>query len=350
MKVTFLIGNGFDCALGLETRYSQFYDWYCKQDRANLSDHVKEFRDEIDKYIKGSVAAQPYWADAELGLGAYTEKFDINNVSCFLDCYEDFHSKLTEYISLQNKKINSKWAGDAKSIFVSQVLNFDQLVDPKEQQIFTKLKNKTSSSYEDFNFITFNYTKSFDMIYDLFGTSPIGSYKKSNGYTVQCRRGKLVHLHGYTDKYPILGVCSDLSIKQQELLKDDLFSTAMLKGRSLDASGQLWKTEALKIIDDSDVICIFGMSLGESDSDYWVKIMSWLDANPDRQLIVFWRCSRSINIETSVLSKARKIKEVRELLWDYSDWSEEKFSKVKNRIHIVLNSKEMFCLPDNLKI
>lgn len=349
MNITFLIGNGFDCALGLETRYSQFYEWYSKQPKDSLSNHVKEFRAEIDKYIKKSADAQPYWADAELGLGSYTEKFSLDTVYDFLDCYDDFHSKLTEYISLQNRKVNTKWAEEAKSVFVSQLLNYDKLVDPKEQQIFTGLKNKTSSSYADFNFITFNYTKAFDAIYGLFGSSGIGSYKKSSGYSLQYRRGKLVHIHGYADKYPILGVCSNYSIKNQELLKDELFATAMLKSKSLDTSGQLWKTEAFKLIDNSDIICIFGMSLGESDSDYWEKILDWLEISSDKQLVVFWRCSKAINIETSVLSKARKVKEVQEILLDYSAWSEDKFEKIKNRIHIVINSNEMFCLPDNLR-
>ena len=31
MSITFLLGNGFDRALGLETGYSAFYRWYCKQ-------------------------------------------------------------------------------------------------------------------------------------------------------------------------------------------------------------------------------------------------------------------------------------------------------------------------------
>ncbi len=350
MNITFLIGNGFDCAVGLKTRYSQFYKWYCDQPKDKLSQHVADFRTEIDKYIKKSPDAKPYWSDAEIGLGKYTENFDINTVEKFLDCYNDFHSKLSEYVVLQNSKVTDKWAAEVKPVFTSQLINFDKTVDPKEQPIFTQLKNKEKSLYANFNFITFNYTKALDEIYNLLGNNNLGSYQKSTGSTLYFRRGKLVHIHGYTDKYPILGVCSKRNIANQELLVDDVFLASMLKKDSIDASGELWRTNAFNLIDNSDIICIFGMSIGESDSDYWEKIMSWLDSNPDKHVVVFSRYSKGLNIETSISAKVREVKHVKNLLFEYTDWTEEKFDKIKDRIHIVFNSKGMFYLPKNLQI
>ena len=350
MNITFLIGNGFDCAVGLKTRYSQFYEWYCGQSKDKLSQHVAEFRTEIDNYIKKSPNAKPYWSDAEIGLGEYTKNFDINTVEKFLDCYDDFHKELSKYIALQNNNVTTKWASEVSHIFNSQLTGYYKTIDPKEQTIFTQLQNKAKSSYASFNFITFNYTKSLDVIYTSLGTSSLGSYRKPNGSTLYFKRGKLLHIHGYTDKYPILGVCSKQNIANQKLLEHDVLAASMLKKDSIDATGELWRTDAFNIIDNSDVICIFGMSIGESDSDYWEKIMSWLDTNSDKHIIVFWRYSDELDIGISVSAKVREIKRVKSLLFQYTDWTDEKFDSIKDRIHIVFNSKGMFYLPENLQI
>ena len=43
MNVTFLVGNGFDIGLGLKTRYSDFYEEYCKADKAD-SEAITKFK------------------------------------------------------------------------------------------------------------------------------------------------------------------------------------------------------------------------------------------------------------------------------------------------------------------
>ena len=101
MNITFLLGNGFDRALGLETGYKAFYKWYVKQSKDNLAEWVVTFRGEIDKYIHNDPDADAYWSDAEYGLGQYTEKFTIDTVDQFIDCYEDFRDNLILYLKIQ---------------------------------------------------------------------------------------------------------------------------------------------------------------------------------------------------------------------------------------------------------
>ena len=42
MYITFLVGNGFDIASGLDTSYAAFYNWYCNQ--PNTSPSVGELK------------------------------------------------------------------------------------------------------------------------------------------------------------------------------------------------------------------------------------------------------------------------------------------------------------------
>ena len=65
MKITFMLGIGFVRALGLETGYSAFYEWYCKKPRDGLKGWVSDFRNEIDKYIHKDSSAEAYWSDVE---------------------------------------------------------------------------------------------------------------------------------------------------------------------------------------------------------------------------------------------------------------------------------------------
>ena len=43
MRITFLIGNGFDISCGIRSSYGDFYKWYCKQDKSDKA-HVNAFR------------------------------------------------------------------------------------------------------------------------------------------------------------------------------------------------------------------------------------------------------------------------------------------------------------------
>ena len=70
MNITFLIGNGFDRNLGLETTYSDFVKEYKKTNGS--TETLKEFR----AYIKDN---EELWSTAEVALGEYTGQFLYRN-------------------------------------------------------------------------------------------------------------------------------------------------------------------------------------------------------------------------------------------------------------------------------
>ena len=63
MNITFLVGNGFDMSLGIDTSYRGFYQWYCEQ--PSNSDHIEKFKEHIKNDIEGD---GENWADFEMGL------------------------------------------------------------------------------------------------------------------------------------------------------------------------------------------------------------------------------------------------------------------------------------------
>ena len=73
MNITFLIGNGFDLNLGLDTRYTDFLAEYL-QDNSQDNEEIKSFKADIRKQQCGnSDTSENLWANAELAFGRYTD-------------------------------------------------------------------------------------------------------------------------------------------------------------------------------------------------------------------------------------------------------------------------------------
>lgn len=350
MSITFLLGNGFDRALGLETGYSAFYRWYCKQPTDGLEPWVKVFRLEINKYISNDPAAEAYWSDAEYGLGQYTEKFNLETVNQFIDCYNDFRDSLVVYLKAQQALVTTDLVTSIKTHFAPQLGDCFQEIDPLEKSDVFSTRNRISAREIPLNFVCFNYTDAVEQVFSALGTDYVGEWRGADGNTHKLKMGKLIRAHGTLDKWPIIGVCNIHSIKNQELLKDPLFKATMQKSESIIVSGELWRQTATDVIKNNQIICVFGMSLGETDSDYWEMITQWLAGDSSRQLIVFWYDVKSNNVNMSIPAKFTEVNRVKDKLREYSSWSATTYESVKKRIHVVLKPQKMFALPPECKV
>ena len=347
MNITFLLGNGFDRALGLKTGYSDFYEWYCK--KTADSDVVRKFRKSIDQDIKNTDENTPkLWSDAELGLAAVTEKYGVED---FVTCCEDMHNMLTEYLTEQDSKFITEDEKFSKIIqtFSSQLIEFQQDMKTREQQLFTKLRDDNKEYDSVINFITLNYTSTCDKIHKALSVKALSSWTARN-YTHVLKMGKIVHAHGYLDNFPILGVCNPSLIANQQYLDDPAFRVLMIKKESIDAIGETWREDTNTIINGSNVICIFGASLGESDSDYWESIGNWLKNGTSRRLVIFWYDTKIKNTNISIYEKYTTEKKIQNKFLGFTNFDEKLREELRNRIHIVVNAPHMFTLPEELRI
>ena len=103
MNITFMVGNGFDIAAGVDTSYRSFYKWYCAQPSA--MPHIEKFKSQIKEDID---SGGKYWSDFEVGLGRYTSEFSLETAGLFLDCYEDAQQKIAEYLTNISKRYNKR--------------------------------------------------------------------------------------------------------------------------------------------------------------------------------------------------------------------------------------------------
>lgn len=349
MTVSFLLGNGFDRALGLETGYGAFYKWYVAEPRDGLPIWVCKFREEIDKYAHKAEDAEPYWADAEYGLGQYTEKFTLETVGAFIACYEDFRRNLIRYLKNQEELVTEDMAKAIRTIVAPQLVDFFQEIDPSERTSVSDIRYKDNATITHANFICFNYTNAVDKIFNQLKEDYLGEWRASNGNNHKMKMGKLIHAHGRLEQWPIIGVCDLSNIKNQELLQSEELKMVLQKSQSINVAGQLWRQDTITTIKNSDVICVFGMSLGDTDSDYWETLTEWLEASSQRHLVVFWYDTNAEDINLSVWQKYKAITEVKDRLFDFSSWTAEKYRKIKERIHVVIKPQKMFSIPDKHK-
>ena len=99
--------------------------------------------------------------------------------------------------------------------------------------------------------------------------------------------GEVVHVHGYVDRHPIIGLNDKEQIQNKELAEDRKFCRYIIKPTINSLIRQQFDQKATEIISSSNIICIYGMSLGATDKKWWDFILRWLKDGTNRQLVIF---------------------------------------------------------------
>ena len=94
MNIVYCIGNGFDIAQGLKTRYSDFYDQYTNRYPISISPSAKKLRKSIKSDYKT-------WADLEMGLGEYTINLNEDDHD---EAYFDLSDSLREHLKNEERR------------------------------------------------------------------------------------------------------------------------------------------------------------------------------------------------------------------------------------------------------
>ena len=106
---------------------------------------------------------------------------------------------------------------------------------------------------------------------------------------------------------------------------------------------KLWKdlnTETgTNIINNSDIICTFGLSMGETDKMWWSILVEWLSLKEEHRLILYCRDDNYTEVNPRVIM-TKKDKVLNDFL--YSSGAEQDIcNSVKNKIIIFFN-KDIF--------
>lgn len=317
MFVTFFIGNGFDLNIGLNTRYVDFLPYFV--DNASNDNLIKNWIKDDDITL---------WSDFEKKLGLSLDKVNTSNLDAFYESNSELNRLLGQYLKAEQNRIESSCdSDDWKKEMIRSLDNFDFTFSRDAKQAISQTIMAFRSETLQYQFVSFNYTDVLDMIVSNITNSTEYKLKKRPSNAYNDAIGNVYHIHGKTNEEMIIGVNDESQINNKELLNNNEFLDTIIKTRINERIGQQKTEDVNRIVDSSRIICIFGMSLGDTDTYWWEIIVDWLARDKKNLLIIYrnnkdeWMVRKDTTKlirsqyrnRTGFLEKGKKNKKVEEL-------------------------------------
>lgn len=334
MQITFLIGNGFDIGLGMKSRFSDFFPVYIQQAEGKEKT-LKDFAKEIDEHCEE-------WSYFEEQLGKYSSKFTMDNKDVMREQVTDFSVQFTQYLSEEEEKLNFD-DDKINSIMAKALVNFyslDKLAKGAHEAVTETMKKNPSHS-RMYNFLSFNYTECLEKCLAHFNER-IVQQRNVAGIEVKDCIGEILHIHGKVNECPIMGVNDKSQIENESLAEDEEFTSLFVKPEANFELKTQAERDGRQVIDNSDIICVYGMSLGKTDKLWWKKLIEWLNKDVKHQLVIFLYDGKSSEkTQFGIINRRRRTLST---LREYSEYQADDFDKLRQRIHFAIN-KNIFEMP-----
>lgn len=322
MNTVFIIGNGFDINLGMETRFKNFLDYYLTVETD--SDLIKELKKDISEKIND-------WSDLEKELGKYTEK--VTTPEDFFKVYRDIKARLIEY--LKNKESAFDFSNMIREKLLSYFAHPEKLLPPYDLNEIVQYRKQWKSSQWNIHIITLNYTRCIEKLLEYNGSN-IVIQNNNNGYPIVFQ--KIEHVHGFLDGRMIMGVNDATQISNTSFKETHKITRLLIKNKCNVAHKQLVEVACQDRIREANLICIFGSSIGETDNMWWELIGEQLEKGC--KLIIFSHKDKTYTVE--IEDEIWEDEEAeRKAFLDKTKLTEEQKEAVSKNIYVAINS-DMF--------
>ena len=355
MQITFLLGNGFDIQCGLKTSYIDFYKYILKKKYSiNLTKEIdKELALKIDNIIYSEIYKSKdnigTWADLEFQLGVFTKRLqkrlselnqDVQKISNkFLNDFEILKEDLSEYLKSIQIQDDVKISEDFSDILFDTMNNFFDGVLSQEYDEIKRMLVQNNNSNFNYHCISFNYTNSLQKI-----VQNSNERRRRNTFNStsndQIFFSSIVNVHGVTDNFLTLG------LNDETQLATDFFDTTdlndLIKPKSLENNREYMRRDAENLIDKSDIIVIFGMSIGATDKHWWERIANILINSKNKKLIIHYYEEKPSYLSSRKVRIRRESKENEFLSHlDNLDLTNEQIAQLREQIYIVTKSEHI---------
>jgi hypothetical protein len=341
LNIAFLIGNGFDVNAGLKTRYTDILAKYLRLE--SVDPRIVSFKEEIDRNIE-------YWSDFEKRMGDYAKYFDGSNLDEMIDnyqfCINDFSRNMVLFLKKQEARVNLKGKENLISeAFKKSIIDFYLLLENNPKRIITNMISNIG--FIRYSCISFNYTNALEKCYEIFKSDhtilkymsqKMQAAHKSISYGSSNFLGQVFYIHGTLGNNFVLGVDNQAQIMHEGFRSDSRITDSFIKPQANKFLGNGNNSNVENVINSADIFCIYGMSIGETDKTWWKKIAENLKTYGNKQLVIFvWDPKFSTNLAAE---RINFIRNKRDGFLKVADCQNE--NSISDRIHIVINNKEMF--------
>lgn len=321
MNITFLIGNGFDLNCGLKSKYSDVYDQYCstQSDQECIQRFKKEIKSDYET-----------WGDFEVAMAEHMAEFETE--SDFIACLRDFKTFLNRYLLDQITKINELIGEEEKQKTFQAIQHsvgnfYKDVTHNLTNEIQSRISREQVYKYA----IVFNYTQLFERL-----------STQRNGDRYSKIFSEVINVHGVLNDDIVLGMDNESQLvpckSEKEITKR--IKRAFIKPIFNEEYDSERIRRAKAIIDDSDIICVYGMSLGKSDLTWRELLFDWLLRKEDGHLFIFDYANVSVKAKT--VDERLDIEDMkRNSFFDRMELDKERSEKIEARLHMPLG-KNLF--------
>ena len=328
MNITYMIGNGFDISCGLKTKYVDFINEYTEAESDDPD--IRNFKKLIaDDYCT--------WSDAEFAFGLLTEK--IENATKYRKCFRDFLIGLNAYFIKQESSFNCDTISNEESTaFLAGIKHFHSLLEEESKVILDSCLSSTDKKHITYNFIIFNYTGLFEKILrcSIPDKSNDLGYLKIGTNAYPCLLGSLNYAHGSLSSPPLIfGVNDPDQISHPILRNNRQLIQTMVKPVESHDTRSIEYNRCKKLVQQSDIICTYGMSIGATDSTWWNEVLTRLSKEEHANLLIHqWNpdCIKTLAGDITREKRKCKNKLIKSAKVDF-----EVVTGVKDRIHVLIN-------------
>ena len=160
MKVLWIIGNGFDLNLGLDTGYRSFLD------RAYSRDETEAERRGKLEGIVGAELSDPQsnrWSDLEMLLADATEGYPPESDD-FDYTFEGIQRLFVDYVASEERRIPDAFEDAVIEEFWDTITHFHRRLTERDRSRL--LMSDPGQESIEYLFMTLNYTRVFDRLLD----------------------------------------------------------------------------------------------------------------------------------------------------------------------------------------
>lgn len=332
MKIVYLLGNGFDINIGMDTRYSDFYKFYNNVSTSN--EKIKKLKNSIREYMRKKenneeiTTEEVNWSDLELALGKYCKEF--NNIEDFEEVYNDLVDNLGEYIEGEENLYD--FTLQDKTKLQRDLLTPHHFLTETDGEFITNYFRSMKEQWH-VSICTFNYTRSVERLLG-YNEGQMSLFANMHNYSSFLQ--DIQHVHGYTNSRMILGVNDESQVDNMELLKNRYFKQDIIKSECNKAQKTLHVKKCENMINSAHIICLYGLSIGETDNIWWQKIAEAMVRNGSK-LLIFYHSTKITSARRS--HKRQQVEdEVVENFLSKSNLSDEKKQAIRPNIFVSINS------------
>lgn len=324
MNITFLLGNGFDIGLGLKTGYESFFQQYCIIHEDD-TENIKAFKQLLSQRHFDEVKRIINWADFEKAFGQHSLEFSEETKDQYIERFEHFVVEFNKYIEAQEARVDYSDASGIGKTMLNAIKTFSS-IRAADKDVIDQVFQRGSSG-RVYSFISFNYTRTVDNCVGFLQNE----LRRENGRSI----GKVLHIHGYVDQTMIMGVNDEQQIANRAFSEDEHIVREIVKPRQNSDARTNYERQVARVINDSNIICIYGMSLGETDRMWWQLIANWLAKHTSNTLVIL-SYNKDYD-ERFTFSQRRVVDALLERFLSFSELSTEIKERISKQIFVGVN-------------